>query len=58
MCLPPIISISFNTGETSTQEKVSYNLDFYVSFDVNFSYFGELKSNIFTSPNFAIRDMY
>jgi len=48
-----MISIIFNTREPSTQENVSCVLDFYVSGDVSFSHFGELKNKFFISLHFA-----
>ena len=43
MCLPLMTSIIFHIGPPNTQENVSYILDFYVSFNVHFSRFEELK---------------
>ena len=50
MCLSLMMSIIFNTREPSTQENVSYVLDFYDSDDVNFSHIGELKAKFHTTP--------
>jgi len=41
-----MISIIFYTREPSTQENFCFVLYFYVSRDVNFSHFAELKSNL------------
>jgi len=51
-------SIIFHTRGPNTQENVSYVLDFYVSADVHFPHFEELKSNFFTPLHFALRVMY
>jgi hypothetical protein len=43
-------SIIFHVGVPNTQENVSYILEFYVSPDVHFSRFKELK-NTFSNPS-------
>jgi len=52
-----MISIIFHIRRPCTQENVSYILDTYVSVDVHFSHFGELKSKFFTSLHLALRIM-
>jgi len=47
-------SIFFHIRRPTTQENVSYILDFYVSADVHFSRFEELKITFFTSFQFAL----
>ena len=53
-----MISIFFHTQRPNTQETVGYLLDLYVSSNIHFSHFEELKSTFFTSLHFAPRVMY
>jgi len=58
MCLPHNENINFHIRWFNAQENVSYVIDIYVSADVLFMHFGELKSNFFTSLHIALRGMY
>jgi len=50
--------IIFHIRRPDNQENVSYVLNFYVSDEVHFSHFDELKSTFFTSLHFAPQVMY
>jgi hypothetical protein len=52
-----MISIILHTREPSTQENISYVIDFYVSGDVHFSHFGELKNN-FSHHSISLYELY
>jgi len=51
-------SIIIHIRGTSTQENVRYILEFYVSPDVHFPRFEELKTTFFTTFQFALGGMY
>jgi len=51
-------SIIFHIRGPNTQEKLSYILEFYVSSDVHFSRFEELKITFLTYFQIALRVMY
>ena len=54
MCSPPNDMYYLSYSRTNTQENVSYILDFYVSPDVHFSRFEELKITFLKSFQFAL----
>jgi hypothetical protein len=58
MCSHPNDNIFFHIRGPNTQENVSYILDFYVSSDVHFSRFEELKITLMKSSHFVLGFMY
>jgi len=59
LCAHPLMTrIIFHTRAPNIQENVSYVIYFYVSADIHFSNFVEMKSNFFILLQFALRIMY